>query len=180
LGEYDIVLAKGRTALEAIAVGAAVILLVGRAAGPMVTSGELDRLLPHNFGARSMERIPDPAAFARKLSAELARYDPTDAELVTRRIRASCGRDAAVDELVSLYREAIDEYGAEGGRDVHAEGRAASAYVRELLQTIKSERDAFHNSNTFRLKERFLRTPLIGKLSHRFAKRLTGRPGQSD
>lgn len=180
LGDYDIVLAKGRTALEALAVGASVILFLNRAVGPMVTSGELDRLLPLNFGIRSMRRIFDPDAFAQKLSQEIARYDPADAELVTRRIRASCGREGAVDEFVSLYEEAINEYGAVGGRDVYAEARAASAYVRELLESIKAERAAFHNSNTFRLKERFLRAPLIGKLSHKLAERFGGRPGRRD
>ena len=80
LGEYDIVLAKGRAALEALATGAAVVLYAGWSiapwvAGPMVNAGELDRLLSLNLGIRAMTRIADPNAFAQALMKEIARYD---------------------------------------------------------------------------------------------------------
>jgi hypothetical protein len=103
VGDYDIVLAKGRTALEALATGASVILYLRRAIGPLVTDGELERLLPLNFGIRAMTRLFDPVEFAQALSVELARYDSQDAAHVSRRIRAMCGRDRAADEFLSLY-----------------------------------------------------------------------------
>ncbi|HSU84599.1 MAG TPA: glycosyltransferase, partial [Thermoanaerobaculia bacterium] len=47
---YDLVFAKGRAALEGMAVGAAVVLCDQAGAGPLVSTGELDRLRPLNFG----------------------------------------------------------------------------------------------------------------------------------
>ena len=56
LREYDIVFAKARAALEAMAVGAAVILCDEAGSGPMVTTQELDRLRAFNFGLRTLRR----------------------------------------------------------------------------------------------------------------------------
>ncbi|MDT5263314.1 MAG: hypothetical protein QOC61_2318 [Acidobacteriota bacterium] len=175
VGDYDIVLAKGRTALEALATGASVILYLRRAIGPLVTDGELERLLPLNFGIRAMTRLFDPVEFAQALSVELARYDSQDAAHVSRRIRAMCGRDRAADEFLSLYNGVIAEYGDGSAPDADAEGLAAADYLRELLLGIKEEREAFYKSNTFRFKERLLRLPLLGKMSRPLAQRLAGR-----
>lgn len=166
-------LAKGRTALEALATGASVILYLRRAIGPLVTDGELERLLPLNFGIRAMTRLFDPVEFAQALSVELARYDSQDAAHVSRRIRAMCGRDRAADEFLSLYNGVIAEYGDGSAPD--AEGLAAADYLRELLLGIKEEREAFYKSNTFRFKEHLLRLPLLGKMSRPLAQRLAGR-----
>lgn len=179
LGEYDIVLAKGRAALEAVATGAAVILHVQRSVGPMVTAGELDRLLPLNCGIRAMTAWPDPAAFAAALAREIERYDPGDAAVAARRVRAACGHDRAADEFISLYEGVVAESKGAGAPDSRAEGLAASAYLRELLQSVKDERAALRASNTFRLKERLRRAPVVGKLSLRLARRLAGGPERS-
>lgn len=179
LGGYDIVLAKGRAALEAVACGAAVILHVQRSVGPMVTAGALERLLPLNCGIRAMTALPDPAAFAAALTTEIERYDPRDAALASQRVRAACGRDRAADEFISLYESVVAENRGAGTPDRSAEGAAAAAYLRELLQGIKEERRALHASNTFRLKERLRRAPVFGRLSLRLARRLAGGPGKS-
>jgi hypothetical protein len=175
LGEYDIVLAKGRTALEALASGTAVILFLRRAIGPMVTMDELERLLPLNFGIRAMTRIFDPEVFAQSLAREIARYDSQDAALVSQRVRALSGRDRATDEFISLYEEVVAESRDRGAPDSNEEGLAAAAYLRELLLSIKEERDAFRNSNTFRFKESLRRVPMFGRLSLILAQRLAGK-----
>ena len=54
LGQYDIVFAKARCALEALAVGNAVVLCDTVGVGPMVTTGEVDRLRRLNFGVRAL------------------------------------------------------------------------------------------------------------------------------
>ena len=54
LPAYDLVFAKGRAALEAMAVGAAVMLCDASGAGPLITSEDLDRLRPLNFGIRTL------------------------------------------------------------------------------------------------------------------------------
>jgi hypothetical protein len=143
LAGYDIVFAKARSALEALAVGAAVVLVGGSGVGPMVTVADLDRLRRLNFGIRSLKR---PLTSGRVM-AEIERYDPADAAEVSRRIRASAGRDAIVDDLVLLYRSVIDEWGRRPPADSDAEGRAASRYLRSLVPVVKGavlQRDAVY------------------------------------
>jgi len=125
LGSYDVVFAKARAALEAMAVGTAVVLCDEVGAGPLVTSAELDRLRGLNFGIRALQA----PVTAEHLETELARYDARDATRVSGRIRREAGRDAAVDELVTLYREVIAEQRAQGDES-QAEARPAAESLR--------------------------------------------------
>lgn len=124
LGRYDLVFAKGRCALEALAVGAAVVLCDYSGLGPMVTSGELDRLRSLNFGRRLLQAPLDAARIAR----EVARYDPADVAEVSRRLRAIAGLEAQLDVLEALYREVIAEH-VHLPSDLVAEERALAAYL---------------------------------------------------
>jgi glycosyltransferase involved in cell wall biosynthesis len=172
LGDYDIVFAKARAALEAMAVGAAVVLCDSTGMGPMVTAAEFERLRALNFGVRALKHPLD----AERLAREIERYDPTDAAEVSRRIRAEAGRDAALDELVELYEEVIAEYGASGRAacdSASEEGRAASRYLGQLKSEIVS-----HGAATVRLRERVRRIPLVGRLGVRLARMLAGPPAR--
>jgi glycosyl transferase family 4 len=133
LGSYDLIFAKGRAALEALAVGAAVVLCDATGVGPMVTTSELDRLRPLNLGIRTL----DKPVTADVLADEIARYDPWDAGEVSRRIRTNAGLDATVDEIITLYQEVISEYASAYEQDADSEQRAASHYLRWLAPTIK-------------------------------------------
>ena len=53
LPQFDLVFAKGRAALEAMAVGCAVVLSDRAGCGPLVTPENFDRLRPRNFGIRA-------------------------------------------------------------------------------------------------------------------------------
>lgn len=168
LRNFDIVFAKGRSALEALAVGVAVVIYSGvKYPGPMVTTQELDRLLPLNFGVRAMNSPLAPDALARALDAEISRYDPEDAAEVSRRVRAFSSQDKAVDEMVALYEEIIEEYRSTGGSDIRAEGRAAAAYMRLLLQA---------EPRTLLLREHLMRVPLIASVAQSLAWRFASRP----
>lgn len=175
LSDYDVVLAKGRAALEALATGAAVILHVQKSLGPMVTADDVERLLPLNCGIRAMTALPDPDEFARALLREIERYDPADAALASRKVRDASGRDRAAEQFVSIYEEAIAESQGAGAADCQEEALAAAVYLQELLHGIKQERRALHESNTFRLKEHLRRTPLVGRLTQVVARRLGDR-----
>jgi len=135
LGGYDLVFAKARSALEALAVGAAVVLCDAAGVGEMVTTNNLDRLRPLNFGIRALREAVSAEALAR----EIARYDANDAAEVSRRIRATAGRDAVIDELVSIYQEVLAESAGQPN-DAIAEYHAASAYLRAQAPRLK-ERD---------------------------------------
>jgi hypothetical protein len=168
LGQYDIVFAKARCALEAMAVGSAVVLCDFLGTGPMVTSTELDRLRRLNFGIRTLRGKID----ADVLAKEIARYDPNDAATVSRRIRDTAGREAAIDRIVAVYQEVIGEFGESGdARDHDAEARAEASYLRDLARYFESERESILTSRTFLWRKRMLNLPLVGPVLRRVARR---------
>jgi hypothetical protein len=171
LGRYDLVFAKARCALEAMAAGTAVVLCDTAGVGPLVTTGNLERLRPFNFGIRILQEGLTPDALAR----EIARYDPEDAREVSRRIRATAPMEAAVDELVALYEEVLAEHQNANAHDAEAEGRAAATYLRWLAEQIRKERESLENSTTARLRERVLRLPLVGPVVRSLARKTLGR-----
>ena len=103
LGEYDLVFAKAKAALEAMAVGAAVILCDFAGAGPLVTSGEFDTLRVMNFGH---DALVQPLS-ADSLLEQMARYDADDAARVTARVRSDASLEAVLDRLIEIYRDCI-------------------------------------------------------------------------
>ncbi|MFM7181299.1 MAG: glycosyltransferase [Verrucomicrobiales bacterium] len=102
LGSYDIVFAKARCALEAMAAGCAIIQADHFGVGRLVTSANFDEIRPWNFGYRSMRR----EASAAILGAELDAYDAADAGAVSLRVRSEASLDAALLQLEALYHEA--------------------------------------------------------------------------
>jgi glycosyl transferase family 4 len=112
LGHYDIVFAKAKAAMEAMAVGTAVILCDYGGVGPMVTSAEFDDLRPLNFG---FEALRDPLR-PEPLLREIARYDAADAARVRDLLRSSAGLVPAVERLVAIYHEAMGESRPEESR----------------------------------------------------------------
>ena len=159
LGQYDIVFAKARCALEALAVGSAVVLCDTVGVGPMVTTGEMDQLRRLNFGVRALRGDVDPDVLER----EIGRYDPRDAAEVTRRIRAGAGREQAIDQIVALYQEVVREFET-SQRDLDAEARAEATYLQQLAIHLENQRNTLLNSQTFRLRQRLLNLPLAGAL----------------
>jgi hypothetical protein len=105
LGQYDLVFAKARCAIEAMAVGAAVVLADTSGLGPLVTSAEVAELRRWNFGARLLTGALDPDGIAR----EVQRYDADDAAAVSRYIRDRADVSSAVERYVRLYQELMDE-----------------------------------------------------------------------
>ena len=167
LGQYDIVFAKARCALEAMAVGSAVVLCDVQGAGPMVTSGELDQLRRFNFGIRTLrEKVA-----ADVLEKEIARYDPRDAATVSQRIRHTAGRDAAIDRTIALYEEVVREFAGGAARDQEAEARAEAAYLRDLDRHFEAERNSILQSRTFRWRKRMLNLPVAGPILRAVARR---------
>ena len=132
LGNYDIVFAKGRAALEALAVGAAVILCDAAGAGPMVTTENVRQLRPLNFGIRALRETID----AKVILREMRRYDPEDATEVSKHVRATAGFEAALDELLSIYTEVLDEWRHTDNGDACAEQRATALYLGELAPRL--------------------------------------------
>jgi hypothetical protein len=148
---YDLVFAKARAALEAAAVGTAVVLCDVAGAGPMVTTGNLAALRRLNFGMRALRDEPTVDAIQR----EIARYDAVDAALVSREVRSTGGLDALLDQLTAIYGEVIEESRA-CEADLAAEQRAAAAYLRQLSPRL-------YDGDLLRMAfQRLRRLPLAG------------------
>ncbi|HKS11017.1 MAG TPA: hypothetical protein VJS13_15820, partial [Pyrinomonadaceae bacterium] len=167
LGQYDIVFAKARCALEALAVGSAVVLCDTVGVGPMVTSGEVDQLRRLNFGVRTLQGNVHPDV----LEKEIARYDAADATEVSRRIRDGAGREAAIDQILALYEDVVSEFEVTA-RDSDAEARAEAVYLQQLALHLEQQRNVLLNSQTFRLRQRLVNLPLVGSLFRSLARKL--------
>ncbi len=128
LPAYDLVFAKGRAALEAMAVGAAVVLCDSAGCGPLVTAGDLDRLRPLNFGLRALTAPLDAAT----VGCAIDRYDAADAAAVSAWVRRHAPLDDAVDRLLAVYAEALAEPVDRSPAAAAAESRAAADYLAWL------------------------------------------------
>jgi hypothetical protein len=181
LAGYDVVFAKARTALEALAVGASVVVYWYRRLGPFVTTAELERLRRDNFGMRAMGPRSTPEEFGRDVAAALGRYDAAEAARVSERVRAEAGLDRLVSEFVELYESVIEEH-AGLARDEEAEARAAAAYLRALSLSKARAADVLYDSATFRLRDRLLSLPLVGGAARTLARAVAAtrraRPGE--
>jgi hypothetical protein len=169
LGAYDLVFAKGRAALEAAAVGAAVVLCDVAGAGPMVTTDNMAALRRLNFGRRALAVEPT----ADVLAHEIARYDAADATEVSRRLRDVAGLDALVDQLAAIYADVLAE-SAGIVPDAEADLRAAAAYLRQISAQLH-ERDVLRA-----IFARLLRVPLAGQWLRRYARRHPSAPWLQD
>lgn len=149
IAEHDLVFAKAKCALEALAVGAAVVLCDYRGLGQMVTSADLDALRRLNLGLRTLRRPLVPELILR----EIERYNARDAAEVSRRVREEAGLEPALDRLLTLYEEVIGEHRREGpanagdAGDIAEESRAAAVYLRDWagwtphLKTVAADLD---------------------------------------
>lgn len=160
LGEYDLVFAKARSALEAMAVGAAVVLCDYEGSGPLVTPTNFSVLRPLNFGKRALCGPLDAAI----IGEEIRRYNPAEARQVSETVRAIAGHESVVDELINLYEEVIGEFQQERQSEPAEEGRPAAAYLRQLKMDF-----AANTAAAIRLRERVERVPLVGRIAIKLA-----------
>jgi hypothetical protein len=165
IGDYDLVFAKARCALEAMAVGAAVILCDAGGAGPLVTLREFAELRPLNFGIRTLREALHPEILLR----EIERYDAADATAVSQLVRTTASHEPVIDELVSLYHEVIEEQRS-AKIDIDEEGRAAAAYLRQLKIDF-----ATHGAASACLGASPQRFPLLGRWGRKLARRIRGK-----
>jgi hypothetical protein len=125
LSAADLVFGLGRSALEALTVGTAVIVLGDEGSAGLVTSGNVDQLRALNFGRACLEPY-DASSIVR----EIRRYQAADAQAISEKIRAVAGLPAAVDALIRVYGLAID-FHKEHDRDLQAEQAALADYFQE-------------------------------------------------
>ncbi len=122
LDAYDVVFAKGRCALEAMAVGCAVIVCDAEGLGGLVQAAAVPALRAQNFGFRCLTRPLDAALIA----GELACYSPGEAARVRDLIRSDADLESAVDATLAVYAAALAE----------ADGAARADWRRGLAEPL--------------------------------------------
>jgi hypothetical protein len=173
LPKYDVVFAVGRSALESLAIGAAVICCGVDGAGQMVCMHNLELLRSNNFGIRILNR----PLTADVLSTELHSYDPLDALKVSQVVRASAGLGEMVDKIIELYASTLNGWAKDPPPDPTAENLALAVFLQGLsgkLQTanlanqqalaLHDELDLIKSSSTWKLYERLTRNSVIQKI----------------
>jgi hypothetical protein len=133
LPRYDLVFAKARSALEAMAVGCAVILFGPRGLGPMVTIERWEQLRRLNFGIRALT-LP---ASAENVAEQIQRYDPQQAAAVATRTRRDARLSDTVDRLVSIYEEVCSEFASMAGT-AELDQVATARYLHHHAPALKA------------------------------------------
>jgi hypothetical protein len=103
LGRYDLIFAKAKAAIEAMASGTAVILCDFGGVGPLVTSENFGRLRNMNFGFQSLTEPLMPSSVLKQID----RYDPEDAARVCVLVRSTASLEHAVTRLCEIYADVI-------------------------------------------------------------------------
>jgi len=118
LPRYDLVFAVGRSALEALACGCAVIPIYSGMAEEFVLPGNYDRIRNQNM---AVCLNPHEKLTAGWIKSQIARWDPEAIGEVARRVRESTRLERTVDRLESLYAEMIAEAGSKPLPDMEAD-----------------------------------------------------------
>jgi len=101
--ENDIVFAVDRTALEATAVGCAVIILGQPGLGSMVKSNDCELLYKQNFGRKSITK----EASVENILHEIDKYDPVDTQKACGLIRQQADANKYLDKVIELYNSVL-------------------------------------------------------------------------
>lgn len=125
LPAYDLVFAKSRCALEALATGCAVILVDTGLLGGLVTFRNWLELRRQSFGRRTIRLRLD----VEHVLAEIARYNAADARAVSRDIRDIASLDDAALSVLDLCRDVAAEHAKAPPPDRDAELQAAGAHL---------------------------------------------------
>jgi hypothetical protein len=128
LPRYDIVFATARMALEAAAVGCAVVVADGRGFAGMLRTENLQDWRRLNFGVGLLTAPVTAAA----LGAAIAAYDAADAAEVCGRLRAEASADDCATAYLQLYTQAIGE---PAEQDI-SHAAATAVWLEDLLPSV--------------------------------------------
>jgi hypothetical protein len=151
---YDLVFAKGRTALEALAVGCATVLADRAGAGPLVTPDNYEVLRRRNFGIRELTHRHDAAWYGEQLSKYCARA----AADVSARVRAEASIEPAIDRLLEIYTAAITAPHAAGDAS-----RAAAMHCCRIARPLKQSYELAARLETLEGDLEQARTELVAR-----------------
>jgi hypothetical protein len=120
--ETDLVFATGRSALEAAAAGAGVVVCDGRGCAGFLTRANAEAWIPWNLGAGILAFPTD----VEHVSAAIAAWSAAEAAQAAALIQAQCGMEALLDRLEGIYLEMA---GNPADHDGTAEAAAVGAFI---------------------------------------------------
>ncbi len=132
LPQYDLVFASGRSAIDAIVSGCAVVILGREGVGPLVTTDNYPKSRSANFAIAGNAPPLSPAQVAE----EIDRYSAADAAAVTKQLRNDADSRALVKRMIASYEQVIAEH-ATTEPDLHAEMAATAHYFRRIVPIIQ-------------------------------------------
>jgi len=132
LPEYDVVFASGRSAIEALASGCAVVVLGRTSCGELVRLENFATLRDRNFSIAVNSPPPSPD----RIVASLERFSPEECAAVSVRLRQEADFGRTVDSLLTIYEQIVEQH-RHAAPDPAAEMRAMARYLRKLVPLIK-------------------------------------------
>lgn len=142
LGDFDLVFAKSKAAMEAIATGCAVVVLDHEGVGELVTMQNIEHCREWNFGGGLMVNRHDAAAVLENI----AKYDADDARRCTQFIRENASMDSMIDQLLVEYDAVLHSWstmerqpGPDAGSRVLAEAIGQVTPLREHIWELEEE-----------------------------------------
>lgn len=106
LQKFDLVFAKAKAAIEAMATGAAVIVCDFTGLGGMVTSSNMNHFRDFNFGMKLMTNTPTK----NNLLEEINKYDPSETVKVSEYIIKESDFLTVIDRLEAIYSELMIDF----------------------------------------------------------------------
>jgi len=143
LGNYDVVFAKARCALEAMASGCALVVADFAGLGGMVTTESVARMRHLNFGVRTMQAGP---VTEDSVFRELQRYNAADSRQVSDWIRDDADMSSAITRWLEVYEHVLRDWECLHERDATdlsgVQLLAASSYLCSLAPALKTRHEA--------------------------------------
>ncbi|MHB1133116.1 MAG: glycosyltransferase family 4 protein [Chloroflexota bacterium] len=131
----DVVIGLGRSSLQAMAMGRAVVIFDYRGGDGLVTAASFADLVRCNFSGRTYNR----QFSAEELASEIRRYDKTDVERVQALVRAEHSVAAVSVRLLAVYQKARGEFACTWPENLSERKRQET--VRALARLAASQRD---------------------------------------
>jgi hypothetical protein len=124
---YDLVFATGRSAMEAIACGCAVVMMDAVRVSEFISPENYEGWRDTNFSIA----LTLPPMSGDAIRAAVAAYSAPAAREATKRLRAEMGLHLAVDQLIAIYEKVLNAHQTTA-TSAEEELRAACHYLRSL------------------------------------------------
>jgi hypothetical protein len=137
LANYDIVFAKAKAAMEALATGACVIVCDYNGLGETVNSTNFNNFRKFNFGMKTQTRPIEVELIVQ----EIEKYNVSENIRASELIREQADFNLILGKIINLYGETIDKYNKEGKRPEIYEKQTLMDYWKTKNKIRREKRE---------------------------------------